>query len=108
MTGSNLAPVELIKGSATLIKCKDAQSYQEVIMTPTLPTTMDFEKSLQELEALVKEMENRELSPEASLEHFKRGFRLAHDCQNALRLAEHRVARWANAEEADTGGHDRS
>jgi len=77
-------------------------------MAPTLPTTtVDFEKSLQELEALVAEMENRELTPEASMERFKRGFRLAQDCQNALRLAESRIAQWVDNPEADMGGYER-
>lgn len=77
-------------------------------MAPIVPTTMDFERSLQELEDLVAEMERRELSPEASIERFKRGFRLAHDCQNALRLAESIVAQWENGLDGEQGGYDRA
>ncbi|OEY66712.1 exodeoxyribonuclease VII small subunit [Marinobacter sp. X15-166B] len=51
----------------------------------------DFEKSLNELETLVRELEQGELSLEQSLGAFEQGVRLTRDCQQALKLAEQRV-----------------
>ena len=47
-----------------------------------------LEKSLEELEALLKELESGELSLEAALERFERGVKLTRQCQQALRTAE--------------------
>lgn len=54
-------------------------------------TKPDFEKSLQELEALVQKMESGELSLEESLQEFERGVQLTRQCQEALTAAEQRV-----------------
>lgn len=51
----------------------------------------EFEKSLDELEALVARMEQGELSLEDSVKAFERGMRLYQDCQRALDEAEMRV-----------------
>jgi len=51
----------------------------------------NFEKSLKELEALVKKMEKGDLSLEDSLEHFERGVKLSRACQEALKTAEQKV-----------------
>jgi len=51
----------------------------------------DFEKSLNELESLVRRLEQGELSLEDSLSAFEQGVRLTRDCQQALRNAEQRV-----------------
>ena len=50
-----------------------------------------LEKSLEELEALLKELESGELSLEAALERFERGVKLTRQCQQALRTAEQKV-----------------
>ena len=47
--------------------------------------TPNFERSLQELEALVEKMEQGDLSLEDSLSHFERGVQLSRTCQQALR-----------------------
>ena len=52
---------------------------------------VDFEQALQELEALVEQMEQGELSLEDSLKSFERGIELARLCQKALRDAEQKV-----------------
>lgn len=52
----------------------------------------DFEGSLDELEALVEQMETGELSLEESLAAFERGVALTRSCQQALRQAELKVA----------------
>lgn len=54
-------------------------------------TSIDFEKTLQELEGLVEKMEKGELTLEESLKHFERGIELARACQGALQLAEQKV-----------------
>ncbi len=52
---------------------------------------VDFEKALQELEALVERMEKGELSLEESLMEFERGVTLTRACQQALKEAEQKV-----------------
>lgn len=55
------------------------------------PSPVDFEKTLQDLEALVERLEQGELSLEESLREFERGISLTRSCQQALRDAEQRV-----------------
>lgn len=50
-----------------------------------------LEKSLEELEALLKELESGELTLEAALAHFERGVKLTRQCQKALQRAEQKV-----------------
>ena len=50
-----------------------------------------FEKSLAELEKLVENMEQGELSLEDALKHFERGIELSRVCQTALQAAEQKV-----------------
>jgi exodeoxyribonuclease VII small subunit len=54
-------------------------------------TPVDFEKSLEELERLVEQMEKGELTLEESLRYFERGIELTRVCQSALQLAEQKV-----------------
>lgn len=54
-------------------------------------TIADFEKSLNELETLVRDLEQGDLPLEKSLAAFERGVRLTRECQQALRQAEQRV-----------------
>ena len=53
--------------------------------------TIDFEKSLNQLESLVESMEDGEMSLEESLKAFEDGIRLTRQCQQALSAAEQRV-----------------
>jgi exodeoxyribonuclease VII small subunit len=52
---------------------------------------IDFEASLGRLEALVDQMEDGELSLEASLKAFEEGVKLTRECQQALQEAEQKV-----------------
>ncbi|MCK5001658.1 MAG: exodeoxyribonuclease VII small subunit [Gammaproteobacteria bacterium] len=52
---------------------------------------INFEKSLSELETLVEEMEQGDLSLEESLQHFEKGIGLTTECQQALQSAELKV-----------------
>ena len=51
----------------------------------------DFESALAELEAIVKTLEQGELTLEQSLERFERGIRLSRFCHTRLEHAERRV-----------------
>ena len=54
-------------------------------------TSIDFEQSLADLQALVERLENGELSLEDSLAAFEQGIALTRDCQGALAQAEQKV-----------------
>ena len=51
----------------------------------------DFEKSLSQLEKIVKRMEGGDLGLEESLNQFEKGIELAKTCQDTLSNAELRV-----------------
>jgi exodeoxyribonuclease VII small subunit len=53
--------------------------------------SVDLEKSLAELEAIVEQLESGELPLDKSLKEFERGVRLSRECQGALKDAEQRV-----------------
>jgi exodeoxyribonuclease VII small subunit len=52
---------------------------------------LSFETGLQQLEAIVKEMESGELPLERALELFERGMKLSDTCRKQLEEAETRV-----------------
>lgn len=54
-------------------------------------SNFSFERSLEELETLVDQMEQGELSLEESLKAFEQGIKLTRDCQQALTKAEQKV-----------------
>ncbi len=54
-------------------------------------SAVDFERSLESLEALVVRLEGGELPLEQALEAFETGVRLTRECQQALRQAEQKV-----------------
>jgi exodeoxyribonuclease VII small subunit len=51
----------------------------------------DFERSLSELEAIVEQLEQGDLSLDDSLKQFERGVQLTRACQTALKQAEQKV-----------------
>ena len=53
--------------------------------------TINFESSLEQLEALVTQMENGDLSLEESLKAFETGIGLTRECQSMLEQAEQKV-----------------
>ena len=53
--------------------------------------SVNLEKALGELEKLVEEMEQGNLSLEDSLKRFEKGIALTSDCQQALQSAELKV-----------------
>jgi len=53
---------------------------------------VEFEKAITELEQLVEEMEDGDLSLEDSLKTFETGIKLTRECQDALQNAEQKVS----------------
>ena len=53
--------------------------------------TRTFESSLEELERIVRELEQGELPLEKSLELFEQGVKLSRECQDRLNQAERRI-----------------
>ena len=53
--------------------------------------SIDFEKHLSQLESLVNDMEQGNLSLEESLKAFESGIKMTRDCQQALKEAEQKV-----------------
>ncbi|MCZ6802423.1 MAG: exodeoxyribonuclease VII small subunit [Proteobacteria bacterium] len=58
---------------------------------PKKTNSINFEKTLAELEQLVEKMEKGDLSLEESLKYFERGILLTKTCQQALSEAEQKV-----------------
>ena len=58
-------------------------------MSTTKPKT--FESSLEELERIVRELEQGDLPLERSLELFEHGVALSRECQDRLNQAERRI-----------------
>ena len=51
----------------------------------------NFESSLEQLERIVRELEQGELTLEKSLELFEQGVKLSRECQDRLNQAERRI-----------------
>lgn len=62
-------------------------------MTKKTPTKKipNFEKALSDLETLVEDMEQENLSLEDSLKRFEKGIALSTECQQALQNAELKI-----------------
>lgn len=61
-------------------------------MTVKKHPPISFEAALAELEGLVGQLEQGELTLEETLQRFEHGVGLVRTCQNALQAAEQRVA----------------
>jgi exodeoxyribonuclease VII small subunit len=59
----------------------------------------DFEKSLEELESLVEQLESGDLSLDQSLKQFKRGVELTRHCQGVLDQAQQTVQTLMNTDD---------
>jgi len=60
-------------------------------MASKKPENMSFESAMTELQTIVQNMENGQLSLEDSLKHFERGVGLVASTQNKLQQAEQKV-----------------
>lgn len=63
----------------------------EGLLVSDSDTELDFEKSLEELEKIVADLEKGQLSLDKSLAAYERGVRLTRQCEQALSAAEQRV-----------------
>ena len=55
------------------------------------PTIKDFESAIAELDAIVKRMEEGDLTLEKSMELYERGLQLSRFCHSTLEAAERRI-----------------
>jgi exodeoxyribonuclease VII small subunit len=55
------------------------------------PTIKDFESALAELDAIVRKMEEGDLTLEKSMELYERGLQLSKFCHSTLESAERRI-----------------
>lgn len=62
----------------------------------SLETPLNFEKSMQMLEGIVKKLEAGDLPLEESLKIYEQGVKLAAQCQKTLSQAEQKVAILSN------------
>ena len=53
--------------------------------------SIDFEQALDQLEEIVDDMENGDLTLEESLKAFEQGIKLTRECQSALSKAEQKI-----------------
>lgn len=60
-------------------------------LTEKKTAAFNFETALQELETIVKHMEEGNISLEESLKYFEKGITLTRQCQTALKEAEQKV-----------------
>lgn len=57
----------------------------------TITKTINFEKSISELQEIVTQLEKGELSLELSLKQFEKGITIARQCQEILNNAEQKI-----------------
>ena len=61
------------------------------VMSITMSKSNQFEKSLQELQTIIAQLEKGELSLEESLKQFEKGVHLSRTCHEILQTAEQKV-----------------
>ena len=61
------------------------------LIHPDKKTEINFEKALEELEAIVEKLESGDLSLEESLQSFEKGIKLTRQCQEQLSKVELQV-----------------
>ena len=71
-------------------------------MSKKTEATPDFEKTLAELEKLVANLEEGDLSLDESLSGFKRGIELTRQCQSVLDDAQQTVEELTKVDDQDT------
>lgn len=70
------------------------------------PPALNFEESLDQLEQLVTQIENGELSLDESLKVFEKGIKLTQHCQKTLSEAEQKVKILTENQELEEVGHE--
>jgi exodeoxyribonuclease VII small subunit len=72
----------------------------------TKKKSVDLEKSMQDLEKVVEQLESGDLSLDKSLQQFEKGVKLSRDCQAALTDAEQKVQVLLDSELKDIAPED--
>lgn len=67
---------------------------------------VDIEENLEELESIVKELENEQLDLERSIELFEQGVKLAEEVKGGLSEAELRLKKVVESSELDFEAED--
>ena len=62
----------------------------------------DFEKSLKELEQIVEELQNGDISLDESIKLFERGIKISNDCRKTLETARQKITSLTE-EESENG-----
>ncbi|HJP39243.1 MAG: exodeoxyribonuclease VII small subunit [Gammaproteobacteria bacterium] len=75
-------------------------------MATTKKKSVDLEKSMQDLEKVVEQLESGDLSLDKSLQQFEKGVKLSRDCQAALTDAEQKVQVLLDSELKDIAPED--
>ncbi len=60
---------------------------------------LSFEKSIEKLEEIVKELEDENISLEESMEKFEKGIKLSSNCLNKLNEAENKIEELTRSED---------
>jgi len=60
-------------------------------MAESRKKTLELEKAMSQLEAIVEQLESGELTLDKSLQQFEKGVRLSRECQTVLNKAEQKV-----------------
>lgn len=63
----------------------------------------DFEKSLDELEKIVEQLQNGDISLDESIKLFERGMELTNDCRKTLETARQKITSLTEEEERENG-----
>lgn len=63
----------------------------------------DFEKSLDELEKIVEQLQNGDISLDESIKLFERGMELTNDCKKTLETARQKITSLTEEEERENG-----
>lgn len=72
-----------------------------------MKTGIDFEKSLNELESVVAQLESGDVSLDESVKLFEKGIKLSDDCRKTLENARQKIITLTEAEkEADENAVD--
>lgn len=85
-------PVNNQKPNVTTRKSRESGAPKDIPgEAPEESGSMDFEKALTDLEAIVEKLEQGDLPLDESLKAFERGVELTRHCQVALKQAEQKV-----------------
>lgn len=74
--------------------------------TAIMTKSIQFEKSMEELETLVTSLEAGDLPLEEALKHYEKGIALARKCQTLLQKAEQKIEQLTRSDVSESGDAD--